>query len=154
MTGPVPFSLRCDVETLRRSTKGSITGRLYVELGTFVFPDRGWSDFVVVILSWWLEALYGLVDGNRTAELGFMDGPYAIGVTAIDLSVCSLECFQKGRTDTILTKTSVDVFQLIQEVQHVSARVVEVCDAQGWQSSDVIALRALLNRPTSRVSRH
>lgn len=154
LTGLVEFLLRCDVESLRRSTKGSITGSLYAELGTFVFPDRGWSDFVVVLLGWWLEALYRLVDGNRTAELEFMDGPYAMRVTAVDLSTCSLECVQKARAAIVLSKASVDVVQLMKETERVAAQVVRACEARGWQSADVDALKDLSSRPTPRRRLH
>jgi hypothetical protein len=154
MTGLVPFLLRYDADTLRRSTKGSITGNLYVELGTFVFPDRGWSDFVVVILGWWLEALSRLIDDNRVAELEFMDGPYAMRATAVDLSTCTLECLQKAGAAIVLSKASVDVAQMFRETQQVAAQLVKACDARSWRSPDVDALKKLLTRPTSRLRRH
>jgi len=36
---------------------GSITGIFYVDFGSTRFPEEGWSDFPVIVTTWWLEAL-------------------------------------------------------------------------------------------------
>src|SRR5262245_41276912 len=97
MTELVPFLIRYKVASLRRSTRGTITGSVHVELGPFAFPDRGWSDFIVVIFTWWLEALRKLVSGERRIELLFMDGPYAMHITAVEHTTCLVECIEKVR---------------------------------------------------------
>ena len=146
MTGVVPLSLRCDVAALRRSTKGSITGDLHVEVGMFAFPDRGWSDFVVVVLGWWLRALHRLGAGEQSAELAFMDGPYQMDVTRVDQSTYELECLEKARSRVVLCNARVDAMQLVKETERVAARVSEACTAHNWQSPDVEILRSLLSQ--------
>jgi len=155
VTGLVPFLLKCDVETLRRSASGSITGNLYVELGTTAFPDRGWSDFVVVVLAWWLRALSTLVEGAGSADLQFMDGPFSMSLTAVDLSTCTLECVQRGaRATVVLCKANVNIVEFGQQVERVAAQVVTACHVRGWQASDIDALRDLSGRLAPRPRQH
>lgn len=149
VTALVPFSLRCDLETIRRSAKGSITGSLHVQLGMLAFPDRGWSDFVVVVLVWWLDALYRLAAGHRTVALEFMDGPYAMQVTAVDMPTWTLECVRKAGEIVVLSKVRVDAVQVIMETERVARQIVKICETRGWKSPDLDTLRDLLNRPMS-----
>jgi hypothetical protein len=149
MTEPVRFSIGCAVATLQRSTKGSITGNVHVELGTFVFPDRGWSDFVVVILGWWLKALKKLVNGEKRVELPFMDGPYAIYVTAVESTMCTLECVKKAREPLVVLSARVELGRLISETERAATQLIEACESRDWQSPDVDTLRHLLSRPRS-----
>ena len=44
---------------------GNITGEIWLEVAGFGFPDRRWSDFPVVILGWWLDALFELWSFGR-----------------------------------------------------------------------------------------
>jgi hypothetical protein len=148
MTLTVPFVLRCDISTLRRSTKGSITADIHVGLGTYTFPAPGWSDFVVIILRWWLEALYALTRGGESAELLFMDGPYLMVVTA-DASTCKIDCLENSKTPVSLRNASVDLVQLVQETEQVPAQVIEACGMRNWGATDVDALRNVLARSTS-----
>jgi len=47
-----------DLATFRQSSQsGNVTGVIYVELESSAFPAREWSDFPVIILGWWTEAL-------------------------------------------------------------------------------------------------
>jgi len=151
---PVQFLIRCDRATLLRSAKGSITANVHVELGTLVFPDRGWSDFVIVILGWWLEASNRLVEGARTIELRYMDGPFAIRATASSPTSCILECLEKAREPKVLGSATVDPVQMIEETERVATDIVEACIARGWQSRDLDTLKQLLDRSTARWRRH
>jgi len=58
-------------------TKRTITGHLFVQVGDFFFPEKGWDDFVVVVLGWWIENAI-LLDGPVVeVDNLFMDGPYS-----------------------------------------------------------------------------
>ena len=54
-------------------------GVLYVDFDGVAFPAEGWTDFVVVLATWWVDAIENLARGpQRAATLQFMDGPYWI----------------------------------------------------------------------------
>jgi len=153
MTGTSQFSIRCDLTTLRRSAKGSITANVHAELGSLVCPNRNWSDFVVVILGWWLEASNRLVDGASAVDLQFMDGPYTIRANTATPVSCKLECLERAREPVILGSVMVDPLQLVKEIERVAADVLAACVARDWQSRDLDTLRSLLNRSVGRWRR-
>jgi hypothetical protein len=70
------FTVHVDRSSFEKSADDLVTGIVFVEVNGVAFPDRHWNDFVVVILSWWLEAL-GRVPGSSTPQIcSFMDGPF------------------------------------------------------------------------------
>lgn len=70
-----------DADSLERSEMGSITGIEFLRCPTGEFPERGCSEFPIVILAWWIEGLANLTGGNPRSFRGFfMDGPYAFVV--------------------------------------------------------------------------
>jgi len=150
------FIIRFDPDTLHRSATGSITANIHIEFGKLVtFPEAAWSDFVVVILGWWLEALDQLSNRFGTVDLMFMDGPFVLRVKSADLSTYTIECAKQGlRETTVVATGSVDSVKLIAETHRVGTQVVEACDARGWQSSDIDALRTVLERVTARARPH
>ncbi|MGZ6176562.1 MAG: hypothetical protein ACXWNB_12060 [Candidatus Binataceae bacterium] len=75
--------IKIDPFTSGRTAAGLVFAGVGVRIGDFVFPDEKWTDFVIVILSWWAEAVMGLLHGSeRTAELRFMEGPYVAELRA------------------------------------------------------------------------
>jgi hypothetical protein len=68
-----------DTQTFQQSRQtGNVTGVIFLELEGGAFPERGWSDFPVIVLSWWTEAWLQLeVPTRRQVQWRFMDGPYA-----------------------------------------------------------------------------
>src|SRR5689334_16473746 len=79
-------------DTLIRRSSGSIIGHIWTTIEDWSFPNQGWNDFPVVILSWWSEALLTLSAGeNDRARFSFMDGPYFFEISAplADVSLVS-----------------------------------------------------------------
>ncbi|HEU4886919.1 MAG TPA: hypothetical protein VFV49_03460 [Thermoanaerobaculia bacterium] len=69
-----------------RTQSGSITGVIFASSDGFDFPEKGWRDFVPIVLGWWLEAVNLLTSDGR-CTLNFMDGPYEIRVLREALNV-------------------------------------------------------------------
>ena len=129
---------------MSRSASGPIVAGVCANVGTFAFPDRGWSDFVVVVIGWWLDAVYGL-DTVKTAELDYMDGPYCMRVSALGNGICSVQCV-KMVNEQIQYEAHVEFAQLLSELRRVAAEVLETCRQRRWESDDTEVLRRLLNR--------
>src|SRR5512143_2687887 len=72
-----------DLQTFRQSrTSDSVTGVIYVELDSGAFPEISWSDFPVIILTWWAEELRDLeTPARREVQWQFMDGPHSLTLT-------------------------------------------------------------------------
>jgi hypothetical protein len=71
------FSVDTFPSTFAKSAQGLVTGEISARLGDRAFPDAQWNDFVVVIMSWWLEEMREFLTGiAATVNCRFMDGPY------------------------------------------------------------------------------
>jgi hypothetical protein len=69
------ISIEVDLESLEKHK--NIVGNIYfvIDYHRF-FPEDGWSDFVVIILAWWIKSIKGIMGSkpNITYEFDFMDG--------------------------------------------------------------------------------
>jgi hypothetical protein len=154
MTGETSVSLRCELATLHQSAHGSITANLEVRIGEFVFPGPGWSDFVAIVLSWWLEALQTLIRGEQAVELRFMDGPYLMYLTREGLSGCLLQCCEDREERTVVFQTRVNPLQLLSETERTATDVIKACAAKKWEAAALRSLSALLNDSRYRAPLH
>ncbi|MCP4256384.1 MAG: hypothetical protein GY774_02525 [Planctomycetes bacterium] len=74
------INIRLKRETIEvRRSDGMTTGEIWFEIGEDAFPEESWNDFVVIILSWWIESLNNFIIGvMKEIEFSFMDGPFTI----------------------------------------------------------------------------
>jgi hypothetical protein len=91
-----------DERSLELHPNGSITGIVYFCLDSTVFPDKRWNDFIVIVLSWWVQATKRLSRAENAVEtFSFMDGPFEIIVdrknTLVSLSLVT----RRGRGKSI-----------------------------------------------------
>lgn len=147
------FLIRCDLSTLLKSDTGSITANVWVELGGYSFPDKRWSDFVVIVLTWWLYALNNLARGAKLAELRFMDGPFLLQLTPVDRDKCSIECMQKSLTTTVLGTGEGRILDLLTETERVAAEVLEASAEKRWHTPDLELLREEIDKSVASQRR-
>jgi hypothetical protein len=147
------ISVNCDIASLQKSRFETITGFIHVEFGTFAFPDRAWSDFVVVILGWWLEAL-GDLKLKQRAELRFMEGPYVMSVTKDDEMSYGIECIKNSLTRTTIWSGKIEQSQFAVQLAASASEVLEKCRENNWHSSDIDHLseqwRIFINRTRNK----
>ena len=74
------INIRLKRETIEvQRSDGSTTGEIWFEIGEDAFPGESWNDFIVKILSWWIESLNNFIIGvANEVEFSFMDGPFII----------------------------------------------------------------------------
>ena len=119
--------IRTDLQTFRQTHKGgNVTGVIYLELHDGAFPETGWSDFPVIILGWWADALLQLEESNRRkVQWSFMDGPQS--VTLIKMATGSTDAF--------------DLFHVHSSLLEVTENVIAHCDQHAMATNDLEALR-------------
>jgi len=127
-----------DTSALQRSSSGSITGALFVRMDGIPFPDDGWSDFPVVVLGWWVDAVHRLLGGlSEEEELDFMDGPQSLVLKRRDDGAVAIGC-RTGQSGLQLDhETVVPESTLRDQVVKAARVVVATCERNGWQGSDV-----------------
>ena len=123
-----------DLQTFQQShgSDGNVTGVIYVELESGAFPGTGWSDFPVIILNWWAEALLELgIRTRREVLWRFMDGPYCLTLTKV--------------TGTV-PRGALTLGQIESSLAQAAQRTVEYCEQQQLFCGDLAALRENVQR--------
>ena len=144
------FQVIFDTDTLARSRSGAITGILCLKLGALSFPDGDWSDFPIVVLGWWLEALGNLRTG-RSVDLRFMDGPFFVRLTQQGYASCKVECYEDKETARVIVEEPVALRQVLEGVTRASRAVAEYSASAGWSGDDLERLETLLREVYSPV---
>jgi hypothetical protein len=133
------FVIRVQPDSLTRSGHGSICGQIWCEVGTLAFPESHWSDFPVVVVSWWLEAVVGIFDGRiRNADVNFMGGPYVVHLAAKRRDSWKGQFLERalGRTKMI-QQFDFSQSPFVSSLLNCSGELLHECSAKGWESTDV-----------------
>ncbi|GIN86918.1 hypothetical protein J6TS2_33040 [Heyndrickxia sporothermodurans] len=96
----VEIELNICLDSLSIYSHNVITGKIYFSIEDRFFPEKGWEDFVVVILAWWLKALLNLKNSRNgiTQVFEFMDGPLFVRGTKISEDIVEMQ-FIKEKAD-------------------------------------------------------
>jgi hypothetical protein len=141
-----------------RANSGNILGpiRLHREVtdGALAeFPEHGWTDFVVVILGWWLGGLRDLGQGAEQVSFMFMDGPLAFRVTAEDPETYRIQCLERrvgGEAEQGNWTSPKAHFEA--SVLGAGVATLAECDRRGWRSRDIDTLRNAIRSIRVRVA--
>ncbi len=134
-----------DATPFHQSKMGSITGILYLNFDGFCFPCERWSDFPVVITTWWLEALEKLERGfEREVKLYFMDGPYWLMLTRQDGDDVQIRCIEDRKGAGVVHEELISLQDFSKQVRKLARQVASACQRYRFESSDVDELRKYL----------
>jgi hypothetical protein len=152
LNGSQNVGLMCDIRESSASVfvtpaslhkGGNITGEIWLEVAGFEFPEMHWSDFPVIILDWWLDALFKLwSEKKRRGECLFMDGSYSFEVSKEE-DAFVLRCF----SDTHSTKKCewegvIDLTELLRQVLSTASVLLKECRGRGWTTADTEVLES------------
>jgi hypothetical protein len=137
-------ALIIEVNSLKLPSAGSATGMISLAISGMKFP-AGWNDFVVVLMSWWVQALLRLVRGESSHEIvPFMDGPYAVEVEMAPAGKLSLRALQGPDRNSEVASGERNAISFIQELIAQSVQLLEACRRQNWWSNDAEILESSL----------
>jgi hypothetical protein len=126
-----------------RSAAGLVYAELSLQVGELQLPDSRWTDFVVVVLTWWREALHRLLAGEREPiEVRFMEGPYLVDIGPIDQDRVHLVLVEAQLKRKICREAEVDARALIRSVLSAADKTLAECRMRGWWSDDADKLVA------------
>jgi hypothetical protein len=145
---PERFEIVVRPASLDRSGSGRITGPVWVRHARRGeapqdFPEENWSDFPVVILAWWLDALAALESAEvEEATCTFMDGPFEFRVARAEPTLLHVRCFGRGiDADDPVADFRAPAAGLHNAVRAAADAVLAECDRRGWAGRDVPELR-------------
>ena len=139
--------IRVNEQSLKLSRR-KITGEICFVIEDQFFPEENWNDFVVVILTWWLQCLKKLMlsaDGSL-CDFSFMDGPLLVRVKKIDNDIINLEFMrEKLNGDEIQLTARCSVNQLRKSLIGAAKKTIKIIEAKMWDSEETKKLRKFLN---------
>jgi hypothetical protein len=139
-----------NTSSIERASSSLISGQVHWLHQQFVFPDIEWWDSPVVVFTWWLDSVTGLINGSQQASMDFMEGPFSIEIVTTDGNACTLRFTRRGqRAVEIIGEEQTTLGAMLDALIHASADVLAACEQASWRSSDIDALRAALDRARS-----
>ena len=140
------ISLHVDIDSLEINRSKNITGTLYFIIDYHqYFPDKGWDDFLVIILSWWIKSIRG-VDISRigtTYKLDFMDGTPEVLVKKISEEEVEMNFRFKDDVDDSFKGTFL-YSELKDSLLSASKKVIRVLDRNHWVTEEISEFKNLV----------
>lgn len=138
------ISIEVEVDSLEKNN--NIVGNIYFVIDHHrYFPDEGWSDFVIIILSWWIHSLKGLINSEvgRTYLFDFMDGTPVVRAKKVNESNIEMS-FEFHREHPEIKFTSIcRLEELRNSLLSVSKKVLRAVERNSWRSEDINQLKDL-----------
>lgn len=83
------------------------------------FPQKKWTDFIIIILGWWIETLVDLIINNKRKffKLLFMDGSFFLSGRIIENDIAEIEFIKNTiKGDQILFTSKCSIRQLLKSI--------------------------------------
>lgn len=131
---------------------GTVAGKVCFDLGSVKFPEEEWSDFVVVVLGWWLEEVLKLADrAEGRSELLFMEGTFFVRVANDDSTGWLLECMDgKQQIPEFVKSIDRDIF--MKSLLLAASQTIDSCRENEWLDSALDRLVSLREQMQNHLS--
>jgi len=140
------ISIEVDLETLEN--RQNVTGNIYFVIDYHrYFPEEGWSDFVVTILTWWINSTKGLIvsDLGRTYEFDFMDGTPIVLAQKLDYENLELRfCIDEEAKRRVILTANCSIKEVRDSILTVSKKVIRLFERKKWKREDIDELKDLV----------
>lgn len=117
-------------------TLSDIVGVIYVQADDYAFPDKGWTDFGVEIVGWWLDVLSKLLSGaEKRGSCKFMDGPFRYDLEANDNGGWHIRFIKEytSREECVL-EGDVKAEAVVAETLDAARTLLELCRSKNLNS--------------------
>lgn len=131
--------------------KSNLVGIIFIKYGDLSFPDEKWSDFVIVLLNWWLQAIMDGMNTNNyptNFQLLFMDGPFFVIGQLLSSKDVLLSFRRRGYPDEdiIIKEVIGPSEELIDSLFTSANQALRICHEMNYIDSEVNKLSQLLKQ--------
>lgn len=134
------LSIEVDLDSLTYDTH--IIGNIAFVIDSYdYFPGQDWSDFVAIVLNWWVDNCRALVFAplNETYPFQFMDGPIQIAAKKVTATKVELTSLKDGHPKTPMGTVSLE--ELKDALIKASHQLLNAVDRNGWKNEEIEQLR-------------
>ncbi len=135
-----------DLDTIEQSSSGSVSSVIYWEIDGYAFPEKGWYDFVVVLLTAWLNKLQELkaMSSGGSTRFFFMEGPFEVHCEREGENVCVTFLERTIRDNKIEASYTIPLECLSKALFSCGKTVLESCRRLNIANDDARELKKLL----------
>jgi hypothetical protein len=120
---------------------------IWFEYGHIEFPEKGWSDFAIIVLGWWCSCIRNILNNpSQSGELDFMDGPFQIRTGILKENELELLFIEY---DKIIENKTVPFDLFVRGILQASNKLLQFLNANEVVNADVTSLEgqyALLHK--------
>jgi len=139
------ITVETEAASLVRSENESITGVIYFDFDSYQFPEKGWNDFIVVVLCWWLSSLKNIIScWSDSEELRFMDGSLYICVKKLSYRTCKVECFDENADGVAEFSGEYQIADVLSSVLDAARSTSSICSRNNWNNKNIDELDELI----------
>jgi hypothetical protein len=118
------FNVIYDIDSMACRFHNTMTGTLAIQLGSVIFPDPDWDDFIARTLTLWVNHARIVMEHSTPELFLFMDGSPRFTVSRRSLLVAEITCFEAPGFRGKAPSGSVDLIQFGETI-HTAARKTE-----------------------------
>lgn len=117
-------------------------GQIWIETDGLAFPHAHWSDFALVVMSWFGSALLNAINGGENGVFDFMEGPYSLEIQAAPGGILEISGKSGSARDYEIFRRQISASCIIRTFISKAEYLLGLCKENSWWSNDVIALKA------------
>lgn len=132
---------------LNQGSSGLITGEIYFEENSNYFPEKGWNDFPVIILGWWISSFLKFVKQiSETFEFCFMDGPYKLVGVVIQKEIIEIYSWsQQGDTNEMICLSNTNKKEIQNMLLKACRKLFREIELSGISNTELDGLKKMFN---------
>ncbi|GGD64359.1 hypothetical protein GCM10011514_30410 [Emticicia aquatilis] len=129
--------LQISVGEFSKTSFGSITSGVYFEVNKKFFPEKDWNDFVVVVLSFWLDEIIKMKTSNcDNGSFLFMDGPLKFTIDRVG----NLYFFKGYNRNKNILDEQIEYEEFITTIISAAIKTLNIVREKEWQNKDIESL--------------
>lgn len=143
------IEIQLNVDSIRRSKSGQITGILFLRINNLIFPEERWNDFIVVVLGFWVSEVLKNWNLDILGNFLFMDGPLRFQITKIG-NKAELTGFNNEK---LILHEEIDYSCFKNSLIDIAFKVVRITEGKKWESKDIDFLKDQLSAVKAIIRR-
>lgn len=134
------ISIELTIDSLTYDTQ--IVGNIAFVINSYdYFPGQSWSDFVAIVLNWWIDSCRALVFAplHESYSFSFMDGPVKVVARKVNETEAELFYVDCDARHALMGTVSIEELRLA--LIKSTYQLLNAIDRNGWENEETETLR-------------